>query len=195
MPKAHLFPMALRPLAFLGLLFALFGFGCTGAPSRDEARVLDAKADAAVARLRADLRGADELLRSAAGVLVFPDVVEGAFWGGAQYGEGVLRIRGRSADYYQIIAASFGLQFGAQKKDILLLFMNNQALEDFRNSAGWRVGVDGTVTLVTVGAEGSVSTDTYNRPILAFVLDQRGLMAGVSLEGSKITRLETEGRE
>jgi len=103
-----------------------------------------------------------------------------------------LRIGGVSVDYYTIAAASFGLQFGAQKKDIILLFMNNQVLQDFRNSSGWTAGVDGTVTLVTVGAEGSINTTTLNEPILAFVVGQTGLMAGVSLEGSKITKLHRQ---
>lgn len=166
--------------------------GCTTAPTRADARAVDARVEASLARLAADVNGADKLLRTAYGALVFPDVIEGAFWGGAQYGEGALRARGKTLDYYNIAAASFGAQFGAQKKDIILLFMENSALQKFRNSSGWQVGLDGAVTLVTVGAEGSIGTRTYHQPILAFVIDQKGLMAGVSLEGSKITRMKPE---
>ncbi|HYE36863.1 BPSL1445 family SYLF domain-containing lipoprotein [Methylocaldum sp.] len=174
------------------LLFVILGLGCTSAPSREDARVIDAKVDAALARLKKDVKGADSLLRSASGMLVFPGVLQAAFWGGAEYGKGALRIGGVNVDYYNIAAASFGLQFGAQKKDIILLFMNDQVLQDFRNSSGWTAGVDGTVALVTVGAEGSINTTTLNEPILAFVVDQTGLMAGVSLEGSKITKLQRQ---
>jgi lipid-binding SYLF domain-containing protein len=116
----------------------------------------------------------------AKGVLVFPGVLEGAFWGGAEYGgDGALRIGGRTVDYYNIAA----LSFGAQQKDVIFLFMDSNALQDFRKSAGWTVGLDGKVTLVTVGAEGSINSQIYNKPILAFVVDQKGLIAGVSLGG------------
>jgi lipid-binding SYLF domain-containing protein len=161
------------------------------APTRQEARVADAKAEEVLARLRSEIGGADKLLSSAEGVLVFPGVIEGAFWGGLQYGEGVLLIGGRSVDYYNLAAASFGVKFGAQKKDFVLVFMNKQALESFRDSDGWQVGLDGTVALVTVGAEGSINSETLNQPILAFVLGQRGLMAGFSLAGTKITRRDS----
>jgi len=173
-------------------LFILLGMGCTSAPTREEARISDAKVDATLAHLQQEVKDANNLLHMAKGVLVFPGVLEGAFWGGAEYGgEGALRIGGRTIDYYNIAALSFGAQFGAQQKDVIFLFMDSNALHDFRKSTGWTVGLDGKVTLVTVGAEGSITSQTYNKPILAFVVDQKGLIAGVSLEGAKITKLDS----
>jgi lipid-binding SYLF domain-containing protein len=173
-------------------VFILLGMGCTSAPTREEARISDAKVDATLAHLQQKVKGASNLLHMAKGVLVFPGVLEAAFWGGAKYGgEGALRIGGRTVDYYNIVALSFGAQFGAQQKDVIFLFMDSNALQDFRKSTGWTVGVDGKVTLVTVGAEGSITSQTYNKPILAFVVDQKGLIAGVSLEGAKITKRDS----
>lgn len=173
-------------------LFILLGMGCTSAPTREEARISDAKVDATLAHIQQKVKGASNLLHMAKGVLVFPGVLEGAFWGGAEYGgEGALRIGGRTVDYYNIVALSFGAQFGAQQKDIIFLFMDSNALQDFRKSAGWTVGLDGKVTLVTVGAEGSITSQIYNKPILAFVVDQKGLIVGVSLEGAKITKRDS----
>ena len=166
--------------------------GCTSAPTREEARISDAKVDATLAHLQQEVKGASHLLHMAKGVLVFPGVLEGAFWGGAEYGgDGALRIGGRTIDYYNIAALSFGAQFGAQQKDVIFLFMDSNALQDFRKSTGWTVGLDGKVTLVTVGAEGSITSQNYNKPILAFVVDQKGLIAGVSLEGAKITKQDS----
>jgi lipid-binding SYLF domain-containing protein len=166
--------------------------GCTSAPTREEARISDAKVDATLAHLQQEVKDASNLLHMAKGVLVFPGVLEGAFWGGAEYGsDGALRIGGRTVDYYNIAALSFGAQFGAQQKDVIFLFMDSNALQDFRKSAGWTVGLDGKVTLVTVGAEGSINSQIYNKPILAFVVDQKGLIAGVSLEGAKITKRDS----
>jgi lipid-binding SYLF domain-containing protein len=173
-------------------LFILLGMGCTSAPTREEARISDAKVDATLAHLQQEVKDANNLLRMAKGVLVFPGVLEGAFWGGAEYGgDGALRIGGRTVDYYNIAALSFGAQFGVQQKDVIFLFMDSNALQDFRKSAGWTVGLDGKVTLVTVGAEGSITSQIYNKPILAFVVDQKGLIAGVSLEGAKITKRDS----
>jgi lipid-binding SYLF domain-containing protein len=173
-------------------LFILLGMGCTSAPTREEARISDAKVDATLAHLQQTVKGASNLVHTAKGVLAFPGVLEAAFWGGAEYGgEGALRIGGRTVDYYNIAALSFGAQFGAQQKDVIFLFMDSNALQGFRKSAGWTVGVDGKVTLVTVGAEGSITSQTYNKPILAFVVDQKGLIAGVSLEGAKITKRDS----
>lgn len=173
-------------------LFILLGMGCTSAPTREEARISDAKVDATLAHLQQTVKGASNLVHTAKGVLAFPGVLEAAFWGGAEYGgEGALRIGGRTVDYYNIAALSFGAQFGAQQKDVIFLFMDSNALQGFRKSAGWTVGVDGKVTLVTVGAEGSITSQTYNKPILAFVVNQKGLIAGVSLEGAKITKRDS----
>ena len=107
-----------------------------------------------------------------------------------QYGEGALRIRGRTVDYYNIAAASIGFQLGAQKKDIILVFLQDQALQAFRAKNGWQVGVDGSVVLVTLGTHGSIDTTKLNQPIVGFVIGQAGLMYNLTLEGSKISKIQ-----
>ena len=108
---------------------------------------------------------------------------------GGEYGEGALRIHGKTVDYYNTAAGSIGFQLGVQKKSIILLFMEDGALKHFRESSGWTAGVDAGVAVVTVGAGGEMETATTNKPILAFVFGQAGLMYNLTLEGAKFTKL------
>jgi len=133
--------------------------------------------------------GGKQVLKKAAGVLVFPAVFKAGFGIGGEYGEGALVINGKTVDYYSTAAASIGFQLGAQKKTIIIAFMDKNALNDFRSSAGWKVGADASITVVTVGADGSIDTSKTNKPIVAFVFDQKGLMYNLTLEGAKITKL------
>ena len=119
---------------------------------------------------------------------MFPSVLKAGFWIGGQYGEGALRVNGETVNYYNIAGASFGFQFGAQLKSMILLFMTNEALSDFRNSAGWEAGVDGSVALANLGAGGALDTNTLQQPIIGFVFSNKGLMVDISLKGSKITK-------
>ena len=105
-------------------------------------------------------------------------------------GEGSLRIGGKTVDYYNIASASFGLQIGAQQYSIVMVFMNDEALMKFRDSKGWDAGVDGSVAVAEWGAGDDINTKTFKDPIVAFVFGNKGLMAGVSIEGSKITKIE-----
>lgn len=180
--------------SLLALLIALVGGGCaSGGDSRSAAEkrgAIDASVDAALIRFDNEVKGGNRLVRSAKGALIFPGVIQGGAIVGGEYGEGALRVGGRTVDYYNIASASFGLQLGAQKKDIIILFMDQNALTNFQASSGWTAGVDGAVTLVNVGAGASVDTMQINKPILGFVIGQTGLMGGISLEGSKITKLQ-----
>ncbi|MBI3307138.1 MAG: hypothetical protein HYZ84_04965, partial [Candidatus Omnitrophica bacterium] len=153
------------------------------------AREIDAGVDTALERLQNEVGGVSELLKKAKGVLVLPKVVKGGIGIGGEYGEGALRIENKTVDYYNTIGGSFGLQLGAQVKSIYLLFMEDQALKDFRTSDGWKAGVDGSVALVTVGANGSIDTGKANQPIVAFVIGQKGLMYNLTLEGSKFNKI------
>ena len=130
-----------------------------------------------------------ELGRKAAGVLVFPSVIKAGFGVGGEYGEGVLIVKREPAGYYNIISASFGFQLGIQSRSVIIMFMTEKALAGFQNAYGWKVGVDGSIVVVTVGAGGSIDTDTLTSPVIAFILDQQGLMYNLSLEGSKISRI------
>jgi len=152
-------------------------------------RTIDADVDGTLARLFNSIGGSRELADKARGILVFPSVISAGFWFGGQYGQGALRVGGQTSGYYSIAAASFGLQIGAQSKAIIMLFMTDDALSEFTKSQGWAAGVDATVAVIKVGANGNVDTSTATGPVEAFVLTNGELMAGVSLEGSKISRL------
>lgn len=151
---------------------------------------INADVNSTLARLYSTANGSRELVAKARGVLVFPSVIQAGFWVGGQYGEGALRVGGQTAGYYSTAGGSFGLQIGAQSKAIIFLFMTQDALDRFRNSEGWAVGADATVAVVKMGANGNIDTSTATAPVQAFVLTNAGLMAGVSLEGTKITRLK-----
>ena len=163
------------------------------ASSAATAQAIDASTDAVLAQFKRQIKGADALLRDAKGVLVFPEVIQAGIVVGGQYGEGALRIGGRSVAYYSIAAGSVGFQFGVQKKSIIVVFLQAKALEDFRAKArtdkAWQVGVDGSIVLVNLGAEGSINSAIYNQPVVGFVFGQQGLMYNLSLQGSKITKL------
>jgi len=162
-------------------------------PSVSQARTaeeLDASVNAALARFTKQVQGSRELLQTAKGVLVFAGVIKAGAGIGAEYGEGALRIGGKSAAYYSIAAASIGLQLGAQKKDIIIVFLEDAALKKFQASEGWKVGVDGSVVLIDVGANASIDTTKINQPVVGFVVGQKGLMYNLTLEGSKISKLK-----
>ena len=131
-----------------------------------------------------------ELARKAAGILVFPSVYKAGFGIGGSYGEGVLIVRGEPAGYYNMVSASFGFQLGAQAQTVIIMFMTEEALTAFRNAYGFKVGVDGSIVVVNIGAAGTIDTDSLTSPIIAFVLDPAGLMYSLSLEGSKISKIE-----
>jgi lipid-binding SYLF domain-containing protein len=176
--------------------FALAGCTTTSLSGGDSAaenaakrQSIDADVDGTLARLYNTVNGSRELLSRANGVLVFPSVISAGFWFGGQYGTGALRVDGRTTGYYSTLAGSFGLQIGAQSKAIIFAFMNHEALDSFLNSPGWSAGADATVAVVTVGANGNIDTSTATSPVEAFVLTNAGLMAGVSLEGVKVSRL------
>ena len=169
------------------LLLAAFG----AAPVRAAtAKEIDAKVDAAMDRFLGEVKGAKEFLLSAKGVLVFAGVIKAGIGIGGEHGEGALRIDGKTVDYYSISSASVGLQFGAQKKDVIMVFMEGQALKKFRESSGWKAGVDGSVVLIDLGAGKSIDTTNIKAPIIGFIVGQKGLMYNLTLEGSKIGKLK-----
>ncbi len=153
-------------------------------------REIDVSVDVTLGRFEKEVNGGKEFLESAKGVLVFPKVVKAGFGVGGEYGEGALRIDGRTVDYYNTVSASIGFQIGAQVKSIILVFMTDESLRKFRIRPGWEVGVDGSVALVKIGAGGTIDTTTIKDPIVAFVFGQKGLMYNLTLEGSKFTRLD-----
>ena len=177
-----------------GLLTA----GCTTTVTRPEAsdnraarrREIDSGADGALTRLYSTARGSRELADRAQGILVFPRVLSAGLGVGGEYGDGVLRSGGRPGGYYRLVGGSFGWQIGAQSQAIVLMFLTQDALDRFRNSNGWTVGADASVSVARIGATGEIDSNTVKQSIVGFALTNVGLYAGVKLEGSKITRLE-----
>ncbi len=158
-------------------------------PQQQRSQINDG-ADATLERLYQEVPGSRDYVQRAKGVLVFPEAVSGGFILGVEHGKGVLRVGGQNAGYYSTSSGSFGLQAGAQSRAIVILFMTDEALSQFRNSSGWTAGVDATVAVANVGANGMVDTSTMQEPVVVFALTNAGLMAGVSVEGAKIERLD-----
>jgi len=156
----------------------------------DARRAIDADIDATMQRLYATVRGSQELVAKSRGVLVFPSVIKAGFVVGAQYGKGALRVHDATVGYYSATSASVGLQAGAQSKSLIFLFMTQDALDKFRNSDGWAAGADASVALVKMGANGTVDTNTSTSQVQAFILTNAGLMADVSLAGTKVSPLK-----
>ncbi len=137
-----------------------------------------------------EARGSQELVSRAQGVLIFPAVVSAGFIVGGGGGRGVLRKGGKSASYWRMTEGSVGLLAGAQSQAVFVLFMTSDALKRFEESNGWTAGVDGSISLITVGADARITTQTAQQPIVGFVLTNAGLMASLSLNGNRFTRLE-----
>jgi lipid-binding SYLF domain-containing protein len=162
------------------------GAGPALAKSADE---LTRESADALAALRANNVGAETLAQKAKGILVFPGIWKAGFMFGGQVGEGVLFERGTPVDYYNSVAASYGLQAGVQKYGYALFFMDDASLEYLRKSAGFEIGVGPSVVVVEEGFGKSLTTTTAHSGIYAFIFDQKGLMAGIGIQGSKITRI------
>ncbi len=150
---------------------------------------INAGVDVALQKFATGVKGGKDFLHASKGLLVIPRIKKAGFVVGGEYGNGALRIGGRSIGYYNLAAGSVGLQIGAEEFNVLLCFMDKAALEKFRSANGWQVGVDGEVTLVNVGAGGSVDTTKLNEPIVGFVFGEKGLMAGISLQGLKFSKI------
>jgi lipid-binding SYLF domain-containing protein len=162
------------------------------APVKSEAASaaeIDAGVGATLRSFESQFPGARELGQKAAGVLVFPSVVKAGFGFGGEYGEGLLIIGGRPAGYYNLISGSFGFQLGVQVRSVIIMFMTERALASFQRTYGWKVGIDGSVAIVTLGVGGSIDTESLTSPVIGFILDPAGLMYNLTLEGSKISRI------
>ena len=135
---------------------------------------------------------AQELATVAKGILVFPSVIKGGLIVGGQYGEGALRVGGKTVGYYNTVAASWGLQVGAQSFGYALFFLDDENLRYLEKSDGWEIGVGPSVVVVDKGVARSLTTSTAKSGIYAFIFEQKGLMAGVGIQGSKITKITPE---
>jgi lipid-binding SYLF domain-containing protein len=184
------------PGSILAIGLAVSGCTTTGpsdvsSAQTDKRHSIDAGVDSTLGRLYNAANGSHELVDKARGVLVFPSVIDAGFGIGGQYGEGSLRVGGHTVGYYSTATGSIGWQLGAQSRAIVFLFMTEASLAKFRNSDGWSAGGDASVALLKVGANGNVDTGTATGQVDAFVLANGGVMAGATLQGTKVTRLKT----
>jgi lipid-binding SYLF domain-containing protein len=176
--------------AFLGATGAtlLTAAACNNGVGTGAGAQIDARVDASRNFLFDRYPGTRDLAARATGVLWMPLVTEAGFFLGGAYGRGALRINDVTVDYYSLTRGSYGIQVGAQQYAHALFFMTEPALQSFRTSAGWAVGAD--VFYATPEEGGSIGKETTEiHPVVALVFGQYGLMAGVSLEGVKYTRI------
>jgi len=184
--KSGKIQQSIRLLLVISVISALFSSNLFAKTAKE----IDASVDVAIERFYKQVAGASEFVKASKGILVMPNVVKGAFIIGGEYGQGALRIGGKSVDYYNTVSGSIGLQIGGEAKDIILLFMTDEALKKFRASKGWEAGVDGNVALISVGAGQRTDTTTSKDPIVGFVFDAKGLIADISLKGAKFSKID-----
>src|ERR1700692_2480405 len=168
----------------LVLFAALALLGGSGAVKAAGARQIDAEVNATLDRLYRHVPGGRELAARAAAILVFPTVIKAGMGIGGEYGEGALRIGGATVGYYDTLAASFGFQLGAEARSVIIMFMTPGALESFRRAHGWKVGVDGSIAIITIGAGAAIDSENITSPVVGIILDTEGLMYNLTLEGS-----------
>ena len=179
--------------------FALI-LGWAQTASAESKQILDMQIRETVKKFTQKVPGAREFLNKTEGYLVIPNLYKAGFVVGGEYGEGGLLVkqptqpgqtpRFKITDYYSVLSASIGFQAGAQKRSLILAFLTPSALRSFRQSNKWKVGVDGSVAFVDVGASMDLSTVDFKKSIVAFAFGNQGLMAGISLDGSVFTKLK-----
>ena len=153
---------------------------------------IDRDVTAALQTLYANTPGAKDLGNQAKGILVFPNIVKGGFLFAAQYGDGSLRKEGRTVGYYRSLAASYGFQAGIESFGYILFFMDDASLQYLNNSDGWELGTGPTLVVLDQGFGKNFSTTTLQQGFYAFIFDQKGLMGGVGVQGSKITKINPD---
>ncbi|MCB0353169.1 MAG: lipid-binding SYLF domain-containing protein [Bdellovibrionales bacterium] len=176
-------------------LLILFAFILCGTPALTFAKPnleLNNEIQKATDTFKQEVKTGDSIISSAKGYLIFPEVTKAGIGIGGEYGKGALVVDGEIKEYYSTKSASIGAQLGVQTKSMIIAFMTDEALENFEKSNGWEVGVDGSVAIAKIGAEGSIdTTSTLNKSVVAYIFGQSGLMADVSISGSKISKLES----
>ncbi len=161
----------------------------SGPVMAETAQQIDSEVDVALQKLYASTPVAKKLAAEAEAVLVFPSMLKAGLMVGGQYGKGALRQKGKTVGYYRSSAVSYGLQAGAQKFGYAMFFMSSDALKYLGSSDGWEVGVGPSIVMVDEGMARTMTTTTLNDGVYAFVFGQKGLMAGIGLQGSKIDKI------
>jgi lipid-binding SYLF domain-containing protein len=150
---------------------------------------IDRDATQALSMLYRTTPGAKALADKSKAILIFPSIVKGGFIVAGQFGDGALRKRGRTVGYYRSIAASYGFQAGAQSFGYVLFFMDEASLRYLNNSGGWELGTGPSLVVLDKGFGKNLSTTTLQKGVYAFIFNQKGLMGGIGIQGSKITKI------
>lgn len=150
---------------------------------------LDAEVNAAIEAFKKEVGGGENFLPKVKGYLVFPSVIKAGLFVGGKYDEGALRINGVTKNYYSMTAASLGFQAGAQKYSMLIAFLSDASLKNFMNSNGWEAGVDGSIAISDWGESKDLSSISFEKPIIGFIYGEKGLMASVSVSGTKFKKI------
>ncbi|MEI6125438.1 MAG: YSC84-related protein [Pseudomonadota bacterium] len=174
---------------FVIMAIALFGLFPNNAWAKTAAEIT-ADGNRTLKRFYKEVNGAKELTSSAKALLVMSGVTKAGFVVGGEYGQGSLRIGGKTRGYYNLVAGSYGFTFGAEQMDIIIAFMTDEALNQFKDVDGWEVGVTGNVAIIDVGGGKRLDTTSLQDPVVAFVFDAKGLMVDVSLKGAKFTKIK-----
>ena len=153
------------------------------------AQEIDKEVDIAIEKFKQEVPGGANFLLKTKGYLVFPSVIKAGLIVGGKYGEGSLRINGVTKHYYEMTAASIGFQAGAQKYSMLIAYLSDVSLENFVRSNGWEAGVDGSITVSDWGKSKDISSMSFEKPIIAFIYGEKGLMASISIAGTKFRRI------
>ncbi|MCW8821348.1 MAG: YSC84-related protein [Sulfurovum sp.] len=169
-------------MVLISLAFSQFSFA-------KSANALNTDVDAAIKKFEKEVEGGAKFLSTVKGYLVFPSVYKGGFIVGGEYGEGALRVDGTTKHFYSMTSASIGYQIGVQEHAVLIAFISEASLNNFIKSDGWEAGVDGSITVSDWGESKDISSISYEKPIVAFIYGEKGLMAGVSIEGTKFQRI------
>jgi len=183
--------MRARSLLTVAFLTALVAAPWSASPARAaSAKEINTKADASLKQLLDSTPAARSLSKSAKAILIFPDIVKGGFIIGGQVGDGVLREKGESTAYYRSVAASYGLQAGVQSFGYVLFFMDNESRAYLDRSEGWEIGVGPSIVIMDEGMGKTMTTTTAKKGVYAFIFGQKGLMAGLGIQGTKITKIK-----
>ena len=153
------------------------------------ANAIDRDARATLDKLYKNTPGSKPLADKAVAVLVFPSIVKGGFIIAGQFGDGALRKNNKTVAYYRSLAASYGFQAGVQAFGYVLFFMDDASLQYLDNSAGFELGVGPSLVVLDEGFGKNISTTTLQKGVYAFIFDQKGLMGGMGIQGTKITRI------
>jgi lipid-binding SYLF domain-containing protein len=168
------------------LAASVVGLHSDGARAASAAEI-EAGATAALANLYTSTPGAKALGEHAKAILIFPEIVKGGFIVAGQYGDGVLRERGKTVGFFRSVAASYGFQAGIQTFGYALFFMDDESLRYLKESQGWELGVGPSIVILDEGMARNISTTTLQKGVYAFFFNQEGLMAGIGIQGTKIT--------